>query len=216
MKWVALALVLSCSRPDVIAPSAEQRLPGHREIVLDPSPKARRRELPAEAILRAYLLWFGTTSPDEVFRKAHGDDLFDRWPHYLAALGLPDYHVDAPRIAQSNTVMIATLGRLGEALCIRSAEHELHARLAVEQRHIFAFDAVESLDRVAFVPRFDVLHRTFLGYPVEHAPPERVDRYLELHRRVAARHPSGTLTASEMGWAAVCTALVQHPEAGLY
>ena len=65
---------------------------------------------------------------------------------------------------------------------------------------------------------FDVLHRTFLGYPVKLAPPDRVERFHTLFTAVSQRHTGAKqpLTADETAWAAVCTALVQHPEAELY
>ncbi|HET7501653.1 MAG TPA: hypothetical protein VFK02_11635 [Kofleriaceae bacterium] len=184
--------------------------------MLDPTPKQRRPMVPAEAILRAYLAWFGGLAPAEVVQRAHGGNLFDAWSSYLAALGLPDYHVDAPRVTQSNTVMLAALGRLGEALCIRSAEHDLGERPPVDARVVFAFEPVAGPTRAQFAAGFDVLHRTFLGYPASLAPADRVDRFYALFRQVAARHTGHRLGADELAWAAVCTALVQHPEAGLY
>ena len=43
-----------------------------------------------------------------------------------------------------------------------------------------------------FVPRddagFDVLHRTFLGYPVKLAPPDRVERFHTLFTAISQRH----------------------------
>jgi hypothetical protein len=62
------------------------------------------------------------------------------------------------------------------------------------------------------------LHRTFLGYPLRLAPPDRLDRFHTLFTQVAARHAGAKqpLSADETAWAAVCTALVQHPEAELY
>jgi hypothetical protein len=172
--------------------------------------------LPAEAMLRAYLTWFGGLTPEQVVQRAHGNNRFDGWAYSLAALGLPDYHVDAPRVSQSNTVMIAALGRLGEALCAYAAEHDLHDHPPLSARAVFAFEPVVGSTRDPFAAGFDVLHQTFLGYPARLAPADRVDRFHALYRQVAARHPRGRLTADETAWAAVCTALVQHPEAELY
>lgn len=218
MKLIVFVIALaSCGGPpSSIAPSAQRALPEHREVVLDQGPKQRRRTVPAEVVLRAYLMWFGDLAPRDAFYRAHGDDLFDQWHHYLAALGLPDHHVDAPRVSESNTIMVAALGRIGEALCVRSAEHDLAAATPPAKRIIFAFDMVDRADRQAFADRFDVVHRTFLGYPVRLAPAERIDRFYALYRDVSARHAGGKLAGERMGWVSVCTALVLHPETGLY
>ena len=179
--------------------------------------------VPPEVYLRAYLGWFGNLAPLDVQQRAKPKNLFDAWDDYLAALGLPDYKIDLPRQTQSNTLMLATLGRLGEALCARAAEHDLHAKTPLEQRVVFAFDTgapagSEANADDAFAQRFDVLHRTFLGYPGALAPPDRVARFHQLFADVAARHAGAKnpLTADETAWVAVCTALVQHPEAELY
>lgn len=211
---LVLALVVGCGRPDVIAPTVST-MPPHARTVLDASPKASRRAVAAEARLRAYLLWFGDVGPREAFDRARGDELFDRWSSYLAALGLPDYHVDLPRVSRSNTLMLAALGRIGEALCIRSVERDLRGA-PLADRVIFAFEPQDNMNRAGFAVRFDVLHRTFLGYPAALAPPDRIDRYYALYTRVARRAATGKLAPAELGWAAVCAALVQHPEAGLY
>ena len=145
--------------------------------------------------------------------------MFDAWDDYLAALGLPDYKIDLPRQTQSNTLMLATLGRLGEALCVRAAEHDLHQKQPLDQRVVFAFDVPKGAPTDdEFAARFDVLHRTFLGYPATLGPPDRVARFHALYAAVAARHAGAKqpLTPDESAWAAVCTALVQHPEAELY
>jgi hypothetical protein len=221
MKRIALLLAVvlpgGCGRPDVVAPSPSRPLPAHRDATLDASPKARRRAVPPEVFLRAYLAWFGGLSPHGVVIKAHHGDLFDQWPAYLAALGLPDHHIDAPRVSQSNTVMLATLGRLAEALCIRSVEQDLGPKTPLVSRVIFAFEPIARPTRADFASRFDVLHRTFLGYPAELAPAGRLDRFFALYGQVVANHQAGQrLSAEQTGWAAVCTALVQHPEAELY
>ena len=144
--------------------------------------------------------------------------MFDAWDDYLSAVGLPDYKIDLPRQSQSNTLTLATLGRLGEALCARAAEHDLHGKPAPETRVVFAFDAAPHPSAEQFADGFDVLHRTFVGYPARLAPADRIARYFALYASVAERHASDkqALTADELGWVAVCTALVQHPEAELY
>jgi len=174
--------------------------------------------MPPEVYLRAYLGWFGGLAPLDVQAKARGKNMFDSWDDYLAALGLPDYKIDLPRQAQTNTLMLATLGRLGEALCVRAAEHDLHGKTPAAERVVFAFQSVASPDDTQFAERFDVLHRLFLGYPARLAPADRAAHFLALYRQVAAQHAGkkGPLTADETAWAAVCTALLQHPEAELY
>ncbi len=173
--------------------------------------------LSPEIYLRAYLGWFGGLVPLEVQNRARAKGMFDAWDDYLAALGLPDYKTDLPRQTQSNTLMLATLGRLGEALCVRAAEHDLHGgKTPVDQRVVFAFDAAPDTED-NFGDRFDVLHRTFLGYPAKLAPGERTARFHALFAEVAKRHPAkNPLTAEETAWVAICSALVQHPEAELY
>ncbi|HET9622165.1 MAG TPA: hypothetical protein VFP84_12415 [Kofleriaceae bacterium] len=211
-------LLIACGPADVIAPGAAQPLPAAREIVVDATPKARPRMVPPEVYLRAYLMWFGGLAPLDVQTRARGRGLFDAWGDYLAALGLPDYRIDLPRQTQSNTLMVSAFGRLGEALCLRAVEHDLHGkRPPLADRVLFAFEPTARPPTAdEFAPRFDVLHRTFLGYPAALAPAERTPRFFALHHQVAARHAKGPLTADETGWAAVCTALVQHPETGLY
>lgn len=210
--------LVACARPDVIEASKPTPIATHRESVLDATPKQHRRMVQPEVFLRAYLMWFGGLAPLEVQRRGHTGELFDQWRDYLGALGLPDYHVDNPRATQSNTVMLAALGRLGEALCVRAVEHDLRDSRPVNERTIFAFEerAHPTLDD--FTPRFDVLHRTFLGYPAELAPPGRVDQFFALYQQVAAHHVAGSkyLTSDQTAWAAVCSALVQHPETELY
>lgn len=202
---------------DPITRSTSSELPPTRTIALDRSPKAERRAVPAEVFLRAYMQWFGTSEPRETALRARGDDLFDHWSQYLAALGLPDYHVDAPRVSKSNAIMLATIGRLGEALCVRTAERELGSNLPVDQRRVFAFDSKPDLSYTEFVPRFDILHRTFLGYPFSLAAQSRGSAFYAMYRRIEQRHlTGGRLSADRLAWVAVCTALVQHPEAWLY
>ncbi len=214
MAFVALA---ACGSTDVIPPSPQRPLPERHEVVAGGVAKTRQRMVPPEAFLRAYLGWFGGLAPIDVMRRAHGFNLFDQWQDYLAALGLPDYHLDVPRVSQSNTMMLATLGRLGEALCVRAVEHDLRANIALTERVVFAFDPKESPTLADFTPRFDVLHRTFLGYPAELAPRGRIEHFFTLYQQIAANHSgSKPLTSDETAWAAICTALVQHPETELY
>ena len=47
------------------------------------------------------------------------------------------------------------------------------------------------LDAGAFAPRFDVLHRTFLGYPRRSRRPQRTARFFQLYRDIAADHAQG-------------------------
>jgi hypothetical protein len=214
---LALIFVVACGGA-VVSPSEPVALPQHKTTLLDRTPKERRRMVAPEVYLRAYLGWFGGLVPLDVQNRARPKGLFDAWDDYLSALGLPDYKTDLPRQTQSNTLMLATLGRLGEALCARAAEHDLHGgKTVVDQRVVFAFDQAPDSDD-AFAQRFDVLHRTFLGYPAKLAPGERVAKFHVLFTEVATRHAGAKnpLTADETAWVAVCAALVQHPEAELY
>jgi hypothetical protein len=215
----ALALALAgCAHSPELAPSAPQPLPTPRALAIDTTPKERRRMVATEAYLRAYLGWFGGLAPLDVQARAKSKNLFDTWDDYLAALGLPDYKIDLPRQSQTNALMLATFGRLGEALCAQAAERDLHARAPAAARVVFAFDAVSSPDAAQFGERFDVLHQLFLGYPARLAPPDRVARYYALYQHVVERHAGAKqpLDPDETAWAAICTALVQHPETGLY
>ncbi len=215
---LALALGACAHPPQAIEPSPPTPLPASSAVALDTTPKERRRMVPPEVYLRAYLGWFGGLAPLDVQNRARPRGLFDAWDDYLAALGLPDYRIDLPRQNQSNTLMLATLGRLGEALCARAAEHDLHAKTPLAQRVVFAFEPIGSPTPEQFAERFDVLHRTFLGYPARLAPKDRVARFYTLYQYVAAHHAKAKqpLTGDESAWAAVCTALVQHPETELY
>ncbi len=151
--------------------------------------------VPPEVYMRTYLQLFGGLAPLEVQKRARGGDggqLFDTWDDYVSALGFPDYRLDIPRQTQTNALMVATFERLGVALCDRAVEHDLqgarpppprrrapHLRLRRRPR--------ARVDAAAFAPRFDVLHRTFLGYPASLAPPERVARFFALYRDIVAR-----------------------------
>lgn len=220
MKRVILAFVAACAPGASVAPSRPEPLPAHATIAIDTTPKERRRMLAPEVYLRAYLGWFGGLAPLDVQARAKPRNLFDAWDDYLAAMGLPDYRFDLPRQTQSNTLMLATLGRLGEVLCIRAAEHDIRQKQPPGGRVVFDFDLIDKPSEEQFAERFDVLHRTFLGYPASLAPPDRVSRFYQLYQTVAQRHSkdkkNAPLTAAETAWAAVCTALVQHPETELY
>lgn len=182
------------------------------------------RLVPVESYMRTYLQLFGGLAPLQVQQRARGPEkLFDTWDDYVSALGLPDYKIDVPRQTQTNALMVATFERLGIALCDRAAEADLESKqpIPVEKRTIFAFDVPKGeLDAAAFAPRFDVLHRTFLGYPASLAPPSRTTRFYDLYRSIVSEHrekgEKSKLTAEDSGWAAVCYGLVRHPEFHLY
>src|SRR5438270_14075561 len=116
MRW-ALVVLCACGPASTISPRATTPLPAVQQLAVDTTPKERRRMMPPEVYLRAYLAWFGGLVPLDVQQRARPKGLFDAWDDYLAALGLPEYKTDLPRQTQSNTLMLATLGRLGEALC---------------------------------------------------------------------------------------------------
>lgn len=220
MRIAALAFLVGCAPPLVIA--AREEAPPAPTLVTaqDSSPKEDVRMLPAEAFLRTYLQLFGSTSPLEVQRRARGNGLFDSWNDYAAALGLPDHRNDLPRSTQTNALMIATFDRLAIALCVRAAEHDLRAEVAPAQRLIFAFAGTpRPADARAFAASFDVLHRTFLGYPAALAPTGRTEEFFALFRATVARHqkePGRGLGPFEAGWAAVCLGLARHPEFHTY
>lgn len=213
----AVLLLLAACGSSVVRPSTPEPLPPHTAAAIDTSPKERPRMLAQEPYLRAYLAWFGGLAPLDVQNKARAGGLFDSWGDYLAALGMPDDRIDLPRATQSNALMVATLARLGEALCVLAAERDLDLNTEPGKRVVFAFDLKAAPSRDEFAPRFDAVHRLFLSYPVALAPHARIDRFYALYRDVAARpHPGSSLDADKTAWAAVCTALVQHPEARLY
>ena len=231
MKRLALVavatLAAACTRPEVLprTPSAPLVESGHT--ALDTTPKQDRRLVPAEAYVRTYLQLFGGLAPLEVQRRARGGDggsLFDTWDDYLSALGFPDYRLDLPRGTQTNALMMAAFERLGVALCDRAVEHDLKSRPPpfVKDRLVFAFEPPGgAVTAAAFAPGFDVLHRTFLGYPARLGPAGREAAFFELYQQTAARHAEkgavkSRFTPAESGWAAVCYGLVRHPEFHLY
>ena len=187
----------------------------------------------AEAYVRSYLQVFGGLTPltpmeaQVAARGADGSALFDTWNDYLLALGFPDYRIDIPRQGAPNAVMVAAFERVGVALCDRALEKDWKATPAtpVDKRLVFAFDApaagAGALDAAGFAAGFDVLHRTFLGYPAALAPTDRAARFLDVYNGVVAAHAAtGSATSrfkpAEAGWAAICYGLVRHPEFHLY
>jgi hypothetical protein len=209
-------------------------MPGHENLEQDNSPKRGPRVMPVETYVRSYLALFGGLSTTGAYRitpiqaaaqaRQAAPDLFDTWNDYLATLGLPDHRVDLPRNTQMNALMLATLERTGMALCDVAVRRELEATtpLPVSDRTIFAFDrpATGVLPMGEFATRFDVLHRTFLGYPASLAPEGRIQRFYTLYQTTASRPTTLRATrfapASDAGWAVVCYALVRHPEFHLY
>jgi len=198
-------------------------IPGHGSLAEDNSHKEGPRLLPAEIYIQMYLDIFGGLSPleAEAASKATDSTLFDRWTDYLASLGMPDYQKDVARVTQSNAIMVATFERIGVALCDKAIERDLRAtpKLPVAKRTVFAFDLTPAEPTDAeFTARFDVLHRTFLGYPAALAQTPRAARFLKLYRDTVERHKTTptAFTASEAGWAAVCQGLVRHPELHTY
>jgi hypothetical protein len=216
--WVLawLAIVGACGERKSLKSSAPEPLAASETATVRQG--ELHRMLPPEAYLRAYLLWFGGLTPRDVEARARGGGMFESWDPYLAALGLPDYKRDLPRQEQSNALMLSALGRLGEVLCARAAERDLHRNLPLTTRVVFRFEAAPTPDLASFSTALDVLHRKFLGYPLRLAPDTRAARLFALYREVASRHTgqASPLTADESAWAAVCTALVQHPEVEIY
>jgi hypothetical protein len=202
-------------------------IPGHDGVAQDTAPKEGPRLVQVETYIRTYLSLFGGLAPLDAQQRLRGGSgqLFDTWSEYLAALGLPDHRTDIPRGAQANAMMVATFERLGIALCDRAVEYDLRGGTPrpVAERLIFAFELTSAEPTDAqFAERFDVLHRTFLGYPAALAPPERLRRFLGLYRAVVARRAASDGGAStrfsptETGWATVCYGLIRHPEFHLY
>jgi hypothetical protein len=197
--------------------------PGHA-IAQDTSVKEGPRLIPAETYIRSYLNLFGGLAPLAAQQAAQAKDgklLFDTWDDYHSTLGMPDYRYDTPRIGQTNTLMIATFERIGISLCDRALEHDR----AENPRLVYDFDIpVATVDapplaRADFAPRFDKMHRLFLGYPSSLAQTPRVDRFYTLYTDTTTAHASvsgSRFSPAEAGWAAVCYGLVRHPEFHLY
>lgn len=202
-------------------------LPGHGSLAQDNTTKEGPRLLPAEVYIQAYLDIFGGLSPlaaELASRGKEGSALFDTWRDYMASLGMPDYEKDIGRVTQTNAMMLATFERVGIALCDRAAERELDAapRPALATRTVFAFEPTPAAPTEAeFAARFDVMHRTFIGYPASLAETPRISRFYALYKDTVAKHsekgaPTSGLTPANAGWAAVCYGLVRHPEFHTY
>jgi hypothetical protein len=228
---VVAACLTACGAapPPIVAPVPAGTLRPTGVTREDTTPKEDLRMVPPEVTMRTYLRLFGALAPLDFQKAARGRDggsLFDTWDDYVAALGFPDYRLDVPRQTQTNALMVATFERVGVALCDRALEHdwkerEGNAARPVQERVIFAFDPPHGdVSPADFAPRFDVLHRTFLGYPASLAPPERAQRFYALYESIAKSHakaaPKSRFTPDEAGWAAVCYGLVRHPEFHLY
>jgi hypothetical protein len=211
-------------------PSPAEKIPGHDTLAQDTAPKEGPRMVPPEAYLRTYLRLFGDKKPLEAQvdakTKIGGADmkLFDSWGDYLALLGLPDYAIDIPRNTQTNTLMLATFERLGIALCDRAVERELKAMPAmpVAERRVFPFEVpADPIDEATFTKSFDLMHRTFIGYPAALAVTKRTDKFFDLYQGAVDKYsmpgaPKTRFVPAEAGWAAVCYGLVRHPEFHLY
>lgn len=240
MKRVVLALaallapaLLSCrSAPPEIVHAQEAPSPvvqaAPRESFIPREP----RLIPAETLIRSYTAIFGDILPPEIrknYASANAKAPYFGWEQYLSALGLPDYTRDLPRTQQSNTIMVAAFEQLAIFLCDRAAlrdlgpnkpkplSPELEGLVQFKSPPVFDFSAKPgpiTLDE--FRPRFDVLHRTFLGYPAALAPPERVEEFHALYTKVEERHRTdkklGGLPSHLAGWSAVCQGLARHPE----
>lgn len=222
---VTAAASSACSSVDELESVPVSSIPGHGDLPQDNTPKDGPRMVPPEAYIRTYLHLFGGLSPmaaQKALRAADSSALFDSWNDYLSSLGFPDYRVDIPRATQTNTLMLATFERLGIALCDRSVEHDLQSGAPIGQRFVFDFDpGTGSADVGAFGSRFDVVHRTFLGYPAALGPSDRIADFFDLYTKTVAAHaakgaPASRFTPDQAGWAAVCYGLVRHPEFQFY
>lgn len=233
---VALAATACSKSPkepapiDDNGPSPAEKIPGHDALAQDTAPKEGPRMVPPEAYLRTYLQLFGDKKPLEAQADAKtkigGADmkLFDTWGDYLALLGLPDYAIDIPRNTQTNTLMLATFERLGIALCDRAVERELKASpsTAVSDRRVFPFEVpAEPIDKATFTKNFDLMHRTFIGYPAALAVTARTEKFFDLYQGAVDKYsmpgaPKTRFAPAESGWAAVCYGLIRHPEFHLY
>jgi hypothetical protein len=224
-------LAAGCSREAPKEPLAAAQevpvtsLPGHESLAEDTSRKAEPRLLTQEALVRSYMAIFGDLSPMTMQARLRTGSatLFDTWSDYLGALGLPNYETDTPRTGQTNALMLAAFERIGVALCDKAAEADLgRAARPLAQRTVFRFELPAApLPEAEFRTRFDLLHRTFLSYPVALAAPDRVANFYALYTSTLARHTqpdAGAFTATpqQAAWASVCYGLVRHPEFHLY
>jgi hypothetical protein len=228
------SLLTACNSAPSEPTVSVKTIPGHDALPEDTSTKEAPRLMLAETYVRSYLQIFGGLAPltpleaQAAARGKDGSALFDTWNDYLLALGFPDYRIDIPRQGAPNAVMVAAFERVGVALCDRALENDWKATPATpaDKRLVFAFDmptggAAGALDKATFAPGFDVLHRTFLGYPAALAQTDRASRFLDVYNGVVAAHaapgsPTSRFTPAEAGWAAVCYGLVRHPEFHLY
>jgi hypothetical protein len=218
---LASGTLLSCGPPRIVEPEAVPPPVPMQSVPQDVMPKEEPRLVPAEAYMRTYLELFSTLVPIDAQKRAKGSDgaqLFDTWDDYFASLGFPDYRLDLPRGQVTNALMVATFERVGVALCDRAVEHDIKANTPLASRQIFAFDPADPADVNAFAPKFDVLHRTFLGYPAALAPTDRTARFFALYKDVQQQHAAKKtrFTPPQAAWAAVCYGLVRHPEFHLY
>lgn len=230
----ALGAAVCTHRPEAVPPAAAPPLAPVSVVAEDTTQKEELRLVPVEAYVRTYLSLFGGLAPLEAQKRARGADkalLFDVWDDYLTTLGLPDYRIDLPRGAQTNALMLAAFERLGAALCDRALERDWKSRpaVAIDERLIYAFEEpAQHPTKAAFADGFDVLHRTFLGYPAALAPTDRLARFHRLFEDTVARHeaaaarppskdtPKSRLSPVEAGWVTVCEGLIRHPEFQLY
>jgi hypothetical protein len=226
----SLASLTACNSAPVEPTVSVKTIPGHDALPEDTSTKEAPRMMVAEAYVRSYLQVFGGLTPltpiqaQAAARGTDGSALFDTWNDYLLALGFPDYRIDIPRQGAPNAVMVAAFERVGVALCDRALEHDWKATppTPADKRLVFAFDMpAGAVDAAAFAPGFDVLHRTFLGYPAALAPTDRAARFLDVYAGVVAAHsmagaPTSRFKPAEAGWAAICYGMVRHPEFHLY
>jgi hypothetical protein len=184
------------------------------------------RLVPAEALIHSYTAIFGDLvlpSVREKYDVGNREARYFGWQEHLSALGLPDYHRDLPRVTQTNTVMVAEFERLATELCDRAAGRDLVVRAnpATASKdsdpsapRVFDFAPKPGpLSESEFRPRFDVLHRTFLGYPAELAPKERVEEFYALYTHVEERHRREKKARPDVAaWSSVCQGLARHPE----
>jgi len=222
-----VALVGACTTeqaepPPVVEPPpapADSEVEPTDTIVVDETPKEAPRLVDAETYLRSMLSIFGYATPLEAQDDLRIDGLFDTWPDYFSALGLPDYANEVERRTVLNMVTLAAFERIGIALCNRALIRERDRPL--DERGVFAFALSASRDPAEFALKLDVLHRLFVSYPVTLAGPQRVSRFHRLHLETLARHAdlnggSKAFSPDEASWGVVCYARVRHPELHLY
>lgn len=221
-----LILVVACGRskpPDKsLAPGTEPTratIEPTQVIALDDTIKSPPRLVAVETYLRTLLHIFGYATPLEAQADLRSEELFDMWPDYFSALGLPDYGDDIERRNVLSVVSLAALERIGIGFCNRAVARDTAA--PIDERRVFAFDLTAAEESSTFAARFDVLHRTFLGYPASLAGEARTARFHALHRATLARHadlPVGSraFDSAQAAWAVICHGLVRHPEFHLY